>query len=118
MSVRQLSRTDARRVAVRAQLLDGRRPSDLHDVVRQPTMLQLDPIAAVAPSADLVLWSRLGSSYAPGHLVKALEERTVVELLALIRPAEDLALDRAGMAAWQGKGADRLAEVQPRRGDG
>jgi uncharacterized protein len=33
-----------------------------------------------------------------------LDERTVVELLSLIRPAEDLALYRADMAAWQGTG--------------
>ena len=41
------------------------RPPDLLDVVRHLTLLQADPTAAVAPSADLVLWSRLGSSYAP-----------------------------------------------------
>ncbi|MGW0213529.1 hypothetical protein ACWDXH_03965 [Micromonospora chokoriensis] len=31
------------------------------------------PTAAVAPSADLVCWSRLGSSYQPAHLRQALE---------------------------------------------
>jgi uncharacterized protein YcaQ len=69
----QLSRTEARRIAVRAQLLDRRRPTDLHDVVRRLTLLQIDPTAAVAPSADLVAWSRLGSSYSPAELETALE---------------------------------------------
>jgi hypothetical protein len=75
MTVRRLSRTDARRVAVRAQLLDNPRPTELLEVVRRLTLLQIDPTAAIAPSADLVAWSRLGSSYAPAQLAKALEDR-------------------------------------------
>jgi uncharacterized protein len=55
----------ARRIAVRAQLLDARRPTDLLAVVQQLTLLQIDPTAAIAPSADLVVWSRLGSAYRP-----------------------------------------------------
>jgi uncharacterized protein YcaQ len=50
---------------VRGQLLDRRQPGELHDAVRQLTLLQIDPVAAIAPSADLVAWSRLGSSYSP-----------------------------------------------------
>lgn len=95
-----LSRRDARRIAVRAQLLASPRPTALLDVVRQLTMLQIDPTAAVAPSADLVAWSRLGSSYAPAELAGALEDGTLVELRGMIRPREDLALYRAEMAAW------------------
>jgi uncharacterized protein len=62
VTVHELSRADARRIAVRAQLLDSLRPAALVDVVRHLTLLQIDPIAAVAPSADLVAWSRLGKS--------------------------------------------------------
>ncbi|HEY6748281.1 MAG TPA: crosslink repair DNA glycosylase YcaQ family protein [Mycobacteriales bacterium] len=101
MTVHELSRTDARRIAVRAQLLDASRPTRLLDTVRHLTVLQIDPTAAVAPSADLVLWSRLGSAYQPEELVAELEARTLLELRQMIRPAEDLALYRAEMASWR-----------------
>ncbi len=47
MTVHELSRTDARRIAVRAQLLDSSRPAELLDVVRHLTLLQIDPVAAI-----------------------------------------------------------------------
>ena len=100
MTVHQLSRADARRIAVRAQRLDHTRPAELLDVVRQLTLLQIDPTAAVAPNADLVAWSRLGSAYSPAELTGALDKRSLIELRAMIRPAEDIALYRADMAAW------------------
>ncbi len=102
MTVHELSRRDARRIAVRAQLLDGQRPAELLDVVRHLTLLQADQTAAVAPNADLVAWSRLGSSYSPADLAAALRDRTLVELRGMIRPAEDLALYTAEMAEWPG----------------
>jgi uncharacterized protein len=101
VTVHQLSRLDARRIAVRAQLLDSPRPTGLLEVVRQLTLLQLDPVAAIAPSADLVAWSRLGSSYSPAELDAALADRRLLELRAMIRPSEDLALYRADMARWE-----------------
>jgi uncharacterized protein YcaQ len=104
MTVHQLSRADARRIAVRAQLLDQTRPAGLLDVVRRLTLLQLDPVNAVAPSADLVAWSRLGAAFQPGDLDRALESRALIELFALVRPAEDLALHRADMTIWDQRG--------------
>jgi uncharacterized protein len=99
--VHRLTKAQARRIAVRAQLLDAPRPTDLLAVVEQLTLLQLDPTAAVAPSADLVAWSRLGSAYRPEHLKRALEEdRTLFELDALVRPMGDLGLYLAGAAEW------------------
>ena len=93
----RLTKAQARRLAVRAQLLDAPRATDLVEVVRKLTLLQIDPTAAVAPSADLVLWSRLGESYRPVDLKRALEEeRSLFELDALIRPIEDLGLYLAG----------------------
>jgi hypothetical protein len=99
--VHRLTKEQARRIAVRAQLLDAPRPTDLLEVVRQLTLLQIDPTAAIAPSADLVLWSRLGSAYQPEHLVRAVEEdRALFELDAQIRPVSDLGLYLAGAADW------------------
>jgi uncharacterized protein len=95
----RLTLHQARQIAVRAQLLDRQRPTDIVEVVRSLTLLQIDPTAAVAPSADLVLWSRIGSSYRPEQLKAALEQdRSLFELDALIRPIDDLRLFRADMA--------------------
>ncbi|MGE5133563.1 MAG: DNA glycosylase AlkZ-like family protein [Gemmatimonadota bacterium] len=108
MAVHELSRADARRIAVRAQRLDSSRPAGLLDVVRQLTLLQIDPTAAVAPNADLVAWSRLGPSYSPAALDAALADRALLELRAMIRPSEDLALYRADMAGWEERGRGQL----------
>ena len=100
MTVHELSRVEARRIAVRAQLLDRNRPDGLLDLVRQLTLLQVDLTASVTPSADLIVWSRLGSSYAPSEMELALANQTLIELRGMIRPGEDLALYRAEMANW------------------
>ena len=99
VTVDTISLQDARRIAVRAQLLGRDRPTGLVEMVRKLTLLQIDPTAAIAPTADLVSWSRLGPSYPPADLLTALRKRELVELAATIRPAEDMALYRAEMAA-------------------
>ena len=97
----RLTKSQARRVAVRAQLLDAPRPTDLLTVVRRLALLQIDPTAAIAPSADLVAWSRLGSSYRPEDLKRAVEEdRTLFELDAMVRPVSDLGLYLAGASGY------------------
>lgn len=105
--VHELSRAGARRVAVRAQLLTKERPTDLLETVRQLSLLQLDPTNAVAPSAELVLWSRLGSEFSPQELWDAVDEQRLIELRGSLRVAEDLALYRAEMAEWPGTGEVR-----------
>jgi uncharacterized protein YcaQ len=100
-SVHRLTKAQARRIAVRAQLLDAPRPTELLTVVQRLTLLQIDPTAAIAPSADLVAWSRLGSTYQPAHLKQAVEDdRTLFEHDALIRPMSDVGLYLAGAADW------------------
>jgi uncharacterized protein len=99
--VHRLTKAQARRIAVRAQMLDARRPTELLGVVRQLTLLQIDPTAAIAPSADLVAWSRLGSAYEPAELKRAVEQdRTLFELDAMVRPMSDLGLYLADAAEW------------------
>jgi uncharacterized protein len=113
--VGELTREEARRIAVRAQMLDADRPRDLLTVADRLTFLQLDPTAAIAPSADLIAWSRLGNAYEPAHLRNALErDRTMFEhrsqdpiiepVLAMVRPMADLGLHLADMAAWPPRG--------------
>ena len=98
--VHHLLKRDARPVAVRAQLLTAQRPGDVVETVRELTLLQIDPVKAVAPAQHLVLWSRLGSAYDPGELDRLLAERTLVEILGFVRPGEDVALYRAEMERW------------------
>ena len=125
MATRRLDRGQARRIAVRAQLLDARPPQDLVDTVDHLTLLQVDPTAAIAPNADLVAWSRLGTAYRPADLVRALEhDRTLFELNAYVRPASAVALhlsqdaDRSGgrggewVAANDGFRRDVLARLR------
>jgi uncharacterized protein YcaQ len=100
----QLSRAEARRIAVRAQLLTRERPTDLVETVRQLSLLQLEPTSAIAPSAELVLWSRLGSAFDPQDLWDAVDEQRLIELHQALRAPEDIALFRAEMAEWPGTG--------------
>ncbi|MDO7881795.1 DNA glycosylase AlkZ-like family protein [Salinibacterium soli] len=97
----ELSRQDARRIAVTAQLLDDHRPDDLVETVGRLGFVQVEPTAAVAPTADLVLWSRLGSGFEPSQVTEGLErDGTLFELDLLVRPMADLPLFLAEMAAW------------------
>lgn len=98
----RLSRQDARRIAVRAQLLTRERPRDVVETVRRLWLVQLEPTAAVAPTADLVLWSRLGSSYDVQDLRDAVDQQRLIELRGTLRAADDIALFRAEMDAWPG----------------
>jgi hypothetical protein len=100
--VHELSRQQARRIAVRAQWLAAPRPDDLLDLVRHLTLLQVDLTAAVAPNAELVCWSRLGSSFRPDDLDALITGGSLAEFRGMLRPAEDIALFRAGMRDWPG----------------
>jgi uncharacterized protein len=92
-----LTRQEARQLVVRASLLDARRPTDLLSMVEHLTALPVDPTAAIAPSFDLVSWSRMGSAYEPGDLVELLEQRELYDDGDAIRPMTDLRLHLAEM---------------------
>jgi len=92
----------ARRIAVRSQLLDGSADGVLA-TVRRLGFLQIDPISSVAPPQRLVLWSRLGA-YDSAELDRLLwEERKLFEWGAFIWPIEDFPLIRARMRRRRGK---------------
>jgi uncharacterized protein YcaQ len=98
----ELSLAQARRIAIRAQGLDGS-AGGVHETVRRLGFLQIDPIATVAPPQRLVLWSRLGA-YDQAELDRLLwEERKLFEWSAFIWPIEDFPLIRARMRRRRGK---------------
>src|SRR5207247_51242 len=78
-----VSLAQARRIAVRAQLLDGTATTIL-DTVRRIGFLQIDPIASVATPQHLVLWSRLGA-FDTGELDRLLwDDKKLFEWAAVI----------------------------------
>jgi uncharacterized protein YcaQ len=113
--------SQARRIAVRAQLLDGSATSVL-ETVRRLGFLQIDPIATVAPPQYLVPFSRLGP-YDRAELDRLLwDEKQLFEWSAFIYPIEDLPLIRArmrrrrtGKYAWERKGNEFLKANVPFR---
>jgi uncharacterized protein len=99
---KDITLAQARRIAVRSQLLDGSADGVL-ETVRRLGFLQIDPISTVAPPQRLVLWSRLGP-YDPAELDRLLwEERKLFEWGAFIWPIEDFPLIRARMRRRRGK---------------
>jgi uncharacterized protein YcaQ len=85
----------ARRIAVRAQLLDGR-ASGVLDTVRRLGFLQIDVVQPVERPQHLVLYSRLGPSYDRAELDRLLwEERSLFEWNAFVYPVEELPVLRA-----------------------
>jgi uncharacterized protein YcaQ len=114
--------TAARRLAVRAQRLEGPVPrgradrDQILEVARALRCLQLDPTSAVARSHLLVVWSRLGRFDQADLEQLAYGDRELFEYWAheaSLVLAEDLPLHRWAMRTWpRGGGAwrRRMAE--------
>jgi len=86
---------EARRIAVRAQALDGSARGVL-ETVQRLGFLQIDVVAPVERPQHLVLFSRLGAGYDRAELDRLLwEKRALFEWNAFIYPIEDLPLVRA-----------------------
>ena len=99
--VHELTRDQARRIAVRAQLLDADRPGDVVEVAEQLGYLKIDPTAVIAPCEHTTLFSRIGWSYEAGQLKKAVEDdRLLFEFDGTYRPMSLLPLMRPGMRRW------------------
>ncbi len=91
----RVSLEEARRIAVRAQALDGS-PAGVLETVRRLGSLQIDVVQPVERPQHLVLFSRLGPGYDRAELDRLLwEERALFEWDAFIYPIEDLPLVRA-----------------------
>jgi len=90
-----VSPEEARRIAVRAQLLGGG-AREVLDTVRRLGFLQIDVVQPVERPQHLVLFSRLGPGYDRAELDRLLwEERALFEFDAFVYPLEDLPLVRA-----------------------
>lgn len=97
----RLNRQEARRIAVGAQLFEATRPAHAVEVAEQLMVINIDPVSAVAPSENLILWSRIGLPYEPAQLRRAIEiDRQLFEFDGMIRPVSDLPLYLPGMRAW------------------
>lgn len=121
MKAPTLSPRIARRLAVRAALLEGPRPSPDRDgileIVRGLGSIQIDPTRAVERTHLLVLWSRLGP-YDPRDLDRLrFEDRLLFEYAAFIMPTESydeqaFAMERFATrdGAWERRVRDWMAE--------
>ena len=99
--VHQLTRDQARRIVVRAQLLDAARPGDVVEVAEELGAIKIDPTATIAPAQHTILWSRIGSAYDPIQLSKAVEtDRLLFELDGAFRPMSILPLMLPAMRRW------------------
>lgn len=87
-----LTRDEARRIAVRAQLLDAERPGDVVEVADQLGFIKIDPTAVIAPAEHTILWSRIGRGYEPAQLTKAVRDRLLFEFDGTFRPIRVLPL--------------------------
>ncbi|MBU1587403.1 MAG: winged helix DNA-binding domain-containing protein [Actinobacteria bacterium] len=99
--VHQLTLDQARRIAVRAQLLDADRPGDVVGVAEQLGAIKIDPTATIAPAEQTILWSRIGSSFESVQLSKAVEiDRLLFEFDGAFRPISLLPLMLPAMREW------------------
>ena len=97
----QVSLEEARRIAVRSQVLDGS-ATDVLSTVRRLGFLQIDVVQPVERPQHLVLYSRLGAAYDRAELDRLLwEERALFEWNAFIYPIEDLPLVRARIRSFR-----------------
>jgi uncharacterized protein len=104
----QLTRDQARRIAVRAQLLEADRAGDVVQVAEELGAIKIDPTATIAPAEHTILWSRIGSAYDPIQLSKAVErDRLLFEFDGSFRPVSLLPLMLPGMRRWPHRASNR-----------
>ncbi len=99
--MRNLTLTEARRLAILGTMLAGPRPGSVLEVVKRLGRVQVDPTAVVARAEQLTLWSRYGT-YDRDELRRLLEDepRQLFEYNAYLVPTADLPLHRPAMARF------------------
>lgn len=108
VTTHHLTRDQARRLAVRAQLLDAERPGDVVEVAGQLGAIKIDPTAVIAPAEHTILWSRIGYAYEPGQLKKAVErDRLLFEFDGAFRPTSLRPLMLPAMRRWPRRASTR-----------
>ena len=123
-TIRAITPTQVRRLAITKQHLAGKRPRANADgilqTVRDLGCLQIDPINVIARPQYLILWSRLGN-YNPAHLDQLLwQDRKLFEYwahCASIVPTEDYPIHNLQMrtyakgdSSWSKRVRDWLAD--------
>ena len=98
----EVSREDARRIAVRAQALDGSADGVL-ETIRRLGSVQMDPISTVAPAQHMVLFSRLG----PYDVAES--TRRLLDALVTNAPPKDREVEAARKRA---RAAERFATAR------
>ena len=96
----QLSPTQARRLAVGAQLLSAPQPTDLVATTTHLGAIQIDPTNAVARTERLVLWSRLGRYDVQALERATFDDRELFEYWVYIVPAADYPVHRGTMRRY------------------
>lgn len=106
--IHQLTRDEARRIAVRASLLDADRPGDVMEVAEQLGAIKIDPTATIATAEHSILWSRIGMGYEPVQLSKNVEtDRLLFEFDGSFRPMSLLSLMMPAMRRWPQRASSR-----------
>ncbi|MEO7721054.1 MAG: crosslink repair DNA glycosylase YcaQ family protein [Pseudolysinimonas sp.] len=100
MTAHRLGLEEARRIAVRAAMLDAERPTALVPTIEQLAMLRVELTPTVCPAADHVAWTRLGDAYQPEQTERALADGELFERAWMLRPVSDLGLYLAEMHSW------------------
>ncbi len=104
----RLTRDQARRIAVRAQLLDAERAGDVVEVAEELGAIKIDPTATIAPAEHTILWSRIGGGYDPIQLSKAAwSDRLLFEFDGAFRPIGLLPLMLPSMREWPRRQSSR-----------
>jgi uncharacterized protein YcaQ len=109
VATHHLTIDEARRIAVRAQLLDADRPAHPVEVAAQLGAIKIDPTAVIAPCEHTMLWTRIGYPYEPGQLAKAAwDDRLLFELDGAFRPMDLLPHVLVELRRWTGR--DRVQD--------